>query len=90
MRPLKTSISIMGAVCMLATASVALAQESDGDLAAVDLMIKSTSWGRQGFGLGAILPTASDPALGSEKWSLGPAYVAITKIGDVQAGFLGQ
>ena len=34
MRPLKTSISIMGAVCMLATAPVALAQESDGDLAA--------------------------------------------------------
>ena len=65
-------------------------QEGLGDLAAVDLMIKSTSWGRQGFGLGAILPTASDPALGSEKWSLGPAYVAITKIGDVQAGFLGQ
>jgi hypothetical protein len=61
-----------------------------GDLAAVDLMIMGTSWGRQGFGLGAIIPTASDPALGTEKWSLGPAYVAITKIGEVQAGFLGQ
>jgi hypothetical protein len=53
-------------------------------------MIKPTSWGRQGFGLGAIIPTASDPALGTEKWSVGPAYVAITKVADVQAGFLGQ
>lgn len=61
-----------------------------GDLAAVDLLIKPTTWGRQGFGLSAIIPTASDPALGTEKWSIGPAYVAITKIGDVQAGFLGQ
>ena len=61
-----------------------------GDLAAVDLVVSGTSWGRQGFGLGAIIPTASDPALGTEKWSIGPAYVAITKIGDVQTGFLAQ
>ena len=61
-----------------------------GDLSVVDLIIKPTSWGRQGFGAGAIIPTASDPALGTEKWSIGPAYVAITKIGEVQGGFLTQ
>lgn len=49
-----------------------------GDLAAVDLMVSGTSWGCQGFGLGAIIPTVSDPALGTEKWSVGPTCVAMT------------
>jgi len=58
------------------------------DTALVDVIIKPTSWGRQGFGAGVILPTASDPALGTEKWSIGPAYAAMTKIGKFQGGFL--
>jgi len=65
-------------------------QEGLADIAAVDLFLFDTSWGRQGFGPAIIMPTASDPALGSEKWSIGPAYVAITKFGDVSAGFLAQ
>lgn len=65
-------------------------QEGLADIAAVDLLIFDTSWGRQGIGAAIIMPTASDPALGSEKWSIGPAYVAITKFGDVSAGFLAQ
>lgn len=65
-------------------------QEGLGDIAAVDLLIFDTSWGRQGIGAAIILPTASDPALGSEKWSIGPAYVAITKFGNVNAGMLTQ
>lgn len=65
-------------------------QEGLGDISAVDLFLFDTSWGRHGFGPAIVLPTASDPALGSEKWSIGPAYVAITKFGDVSAGFLAQ
>lgn len=65
-------------------------QEGLADIAAVDILIFDTSWGRQGFGAAVIMPTASDPALGSEKWSIGPAYVAITKFGPVSAGFLAQ
>ena len=65
-------------------------QEGLADIAAVDLLIFDTSWGRQGIGAAIIMPTASDPALGSEKWTIGPAYVAITKFGDVSAGFLAQ
>jgi len=65
-------------------------QKGLADTAAVDVMIFDTSWGRQGFGAAIVMPTASDPALGTEKWSIGPAYVAITKFGDVSAGFLAQ
>ncbi len=65
-------------------------QKGLADIAAVDLLIFKTSWGRQGIGAAIVMPTASDPALGSEKWSIGPAYVAITKFGNVQAGFLAQ
>ena len=65
-------------------------QKGLADMAAVDVMIFNTSWGRQGFGAAIVMPTASDPALGTEKWSIGPAYVAITKFGPVSAGFLAQ
>jgi hypothetical protein len=65
-------------------------KEGLGDTAAVDLLIFDTSWGRQGIGGAIIMPTASDPALGSEKWSIGPAYVAITKKDNFQGGFLAQ
>ena len=65
-------------------------KEGLGDVAAVDLLIFDTSWGRQGIGAAVVMPTASDPALGSEKWSIGPAYVAIAKLGEVQTGFLAQ
>jgi hypothetical protein len=65
-------------------------QEGLADTALVDVVVFPTSWGRQGFGGALVMPTASDPALGSEKWSVGPAYVAITKIGGFQGGFLTQ
>ena len=60
------------------------------DITAVDVMIFDAPFGRQGIGATVVLPTASDSALGSEKWSIGPAYVAMTKIGKVQGGFLAQ
>jgi len=65
-------------------------QDGLADTAVVDVIISKTSWGRQGIGGAIILPTASDPALGSEKWSIGPAYVAITKKGNFQGGFVAQ
>jgi len=67
-----------------------LEQEGLADIAAVDLFIFDTDWGRYGVGPAVILPTASDPALGSEKLSIGPAYVAITKIGEANVGMLAQ
>lgn len=65
-------------------------QEGLADTAVLDLLILDTSWGRQGIGGTVILPTASDPALGSEKWSIGPAYVAMLKKDNFQGGFLLQ
>ncbi len=65
-------------------------QEGLADTAIVDLFIFDASWGRQGIGGTIVMPTASDPALGSEKWSIGPAYVAITKKDNFQGGFLLQ
>lgn len=65
-------------------------KEGLSDTAAVDLIVADTSWGRQGIGGAIIMPTASDPALGSEKWSIGPAYVAIAKKDNFQGGVLAQ
>jgi len=65
-------------------------QEGLADTALVDVVVFPTSWGRQGFGATLLMPTASDPALGSEKWSIGPSYVAITKLGAFQGGLLTQ
>jgi hypothetical protein len=65
-------------------------QEGLADIAAVDLLIFDADWGRWGVGAATVLPTASDPALGSEKWSVGPAFVAITTKGAWQMGALAQ
>ena len=66
-------------------------QSGLGDMALVDLLIYDAPWdGRWGFGAAAVLPTASDPALGAEKLSVGPAVVAMAKAGALQYGGLGQ
>jgi hypothetical protein len=59
-----------------------------GDTALLDLLIFDASWGRWGAGAAMSLPTASDDALGSGKWSLGPAVVGIGKSGKWQYGTL--
>jgi hypothetical protein len=58
-----------------------------GDTALFDFMVYDAPWeGRYFVGLSATLPTATDPALGSEKWSLGPAAGAIVKSGELMLG----
>ena len=61
-----------------------------GDTALLDLLIFDASWGRWGVGPSLAVPTANDDALGTGKWSLGPAAVGITSIGKVQGGLLGM
>jgi hypothetical protein len=60
-----------------------------GDTAALDLVLFDTSWGRWGIGPVLSIPTATDDALGTGKWSLGPAAVGITRLGDLMVGMLG-
>lgn len=43
------------------------------DLTLFDLIVFNESWGRWGVGPVMLVPTASDEALGAEKWALGPA-----------------
>jgi hypothetical protein len=61
-----------------------------GDIALVDLFLWDVAWGRVGVGPALVLPTATDPALGSEKLSVGPAIVAIHRAGELQIGALAQ
>jgi hypothetical protein len=44
-----------------------------GDSVLFDLIVFNRSWGRFGLGPVLLLPTASDGALGAEKWAAGPA-----------------
>jgi hypothetical protein len=59
------------------------------DTALLDVLIFDQPWGRLGVGGVLSVPTATDAALGTEKWSLGPALVGITKSGRWQYGVLG-
>jgi len=59
-----------------------------GDSSLFDLLIFPAPWkgGKIAAGLSTILPTATDPALGTEKWSLGPAFGALVQSGKLLAG----
>lgn len=61
-----------------------------GDMALFDVIVFDAPWkGGQYFGgISAILPTATDPALGTEKWSLGPAGGALVQSGKLLLGGL--
>jgi hypothetical protein len=48
-----------------------------GDLSVFDLISVKQSWGRWGFGVALVFPTASSPPLGAGKWQAGPAGAAI-------------
>jgi len=58
------------------------------DLSLFDLLIFPAPWkgGKIAAGISAILPTASDPALGTEKWSIGPAFGGLVQSGKLLAG----
>jgi len=61
-----------------------------GDIALLDAVIFDASWGRWGIGPVLSVPTASDDALGTGKWSLGPAAVGITRVDKLMLGLLGM
>ncbi|WP_193164501.1 hypothetical protein [Microbulbifer hainanensis] len=62
-----------------------------GDLQMFDLVAIKESWGRWGFGVAAILPTATAPELGQEKWQLGPATaIMYTAVKNLQVGAVFQ
>ncbi len=44
-----------------------------GDSVLFDLIVFNRSWGRWGIGPVVLIPTATDDALGAEKWAAGPA-----------------
>ena len=54
-------------------------EEAIGDLFLLDVFLNQTSWGTWGFGPVASIPTATKDELGSEKWEVGPAVLAIYK-----------
>jgi hypothetical protein len=61
-----------------------------GDTVWLDVFIFPFSLGRWGVGPVVVFPTASDEALGSEKWQAGPATVVIANKDNLQYGFLQQ
>jgi hypothetical protein len=61
-----------------------------GDTSVVDVMLFDRDWGRIGFGGALSVPTASNSALGTGKWWLGPAVVGIGRGGKWQSGLLGM
>ncbi len=58
------------------------------DMSLFDVLIFPAPWknGKLAAGISAILPTASDPALGTEKWSVGPALGALMQSGQLLVG----
>lgn len=58
-----------------------------GDTAVFDLMLFNAPWkGKIAAGVSAMVPTATDPVLGTEKWSLGPAVGGVVQAGKLLAG----
>lgn len=59
-----------------------------GDMSLFDLLIFPAPWkgGRIAAGVSAIIPTATDPALGTEKWSVGPAVGGLVQAGKFLGG----
>ena len=58
------------------------------DIVLFDLLIFPGPWKgvKIAAGISAILPTATDPALGTEKWSAGPAFGGLVSSGKLLAG----
>ncbi len=61
-----------------------------GDSVLFDLIVFNQSWGRWGIGPVMLLPTASDDALGAEKWAAGPALGFIARQPGLMWGLFNQ
>jgi hypothetical protein len=62
-----------------------------GDMEFFDIGLMPIKWGRWGFGITTVFPTASSTTLGQGKWQAGPALAFIvTKIPNLQFGLVLQ
>ncbi len=64
--------------------------EGIGDVSIFDLVVFDEDWGRWGVGIDSLLPTATDDALASEKWAVGPAAGFIAQEGKLLWGAFNQ
>ena len=61
-----------------------------GDSVLFDLIVFNQSWGRWGIGPVLLLPTATDDALGAEKWAAGPALGFVARQPSLMWGLFNQ
>jgi hypothetical protein len=60
-----------------------------GDIDLFDLLLVKAGWGKWGFGVTGVLPTATTTATGQGKWQVGPAFaVIVTSLPNTQIGFV--
>lgn len=65
-------------------------QSGLSDTTIFDLVTFNEPWGRWGFGAVALLPTASDDALGADKWAVGPAAGFVARESKLLWGLFNQ
>jgi hypothetical protein len=62
-----------------------------GDISFFDIGLLPARWGRWGFGVALVFPTASSTTLGQGKWQVGPAFgLIISSIPNLQFGLVMQ
>lgn len=61
-----------------------------GDTVLFDLIVFNQSWGRWGIGPVLLLPTATDDALGAQKWAAGPALGFVARRPSLMWGLFNQ
>ena len=61
-----------------------------GDSVLFDLIVFNQSWGRWGVGPVLLLPTATDSALGAQKWAAGPALGFVARQPSFMWGLFNQ
>jgi hypothetical protein len=61
-----------------------------GDSVLFDLVVFNRPWGRWGIGPVVLLPTATEDALGAQKWAAGPALGFVARQSKVMWGLFNQ
>jgi len=60
------------------------------DLVLFDLIVFDKSWGRWGIGPVLLAPTATDDAIGADKWAIGPAIGFVARSNKLMWGLFNQ
>jgi hypothetical protein len=60
------------------------------DLVLFDLIVFDKSWGRWGIGPVLLAPTATDEAIGADKWAIGPAIGFVARSNKLMWGLFNQ